>query len=45
MKMSLRTISIILISTVLLAGVGVYLAQAQKPTENAYKKRPEPANS
>jgi uncharacterized protein YkwD len=37
MKMSLRTISIILISTVLLAGVGVYLAQAQKPTENAYK--------
>lgn len=37
MKMSLRTISIILISTVLLAGAGVYLAQAQKPTENAYK--------
>lgn len=37
MKMSLRTISIILVSALLLTGIGVYLAQAQKPVENAVK--------
>lgn len=48
MKMSLRTISIILVSALLLTGIGVYLAQAQKPVENAVKSvqvQPEPLNA
>ena len=37
MKMSLRIFTIILVSALLLAGIGIYLAQAQKPVENAVK--------
>ena len=35
MKMSLRIFTTILVSALLLAGIGIYLAQAQKPVENA----------
>lgn len=37
MKMSLRTFSIIIVSALLLTGIGIYLAKAHKPVENAVK--------
>lgn len=43
--MSLRTISIILVSAFLLTGIGVYLAQAQKPVENAVKGVQQQSNA
>lgn len=48
MKMSLRIFSIIIVSALLLTGIGIYLAQAQKPVENAVKgvqTQSEPLNA